>query len=72
MESQYHFYQGCRRVQGGCAVDYGSLEAFQSSVKENKFDYDDEKLRYTSEADDYLESWTNSPNFRKSTAQPSP
>jgi len=52
-------------IQMGRAKDYDSFEAFQTSVKENKFDYQDGKLAYTSEADVTFEYWANSETLPK-------
>lgn len=44
-------------LQMGRAKDYESFEAFQASVKDNPFTYEDSKLTYTSEAGDIYEAW---------------
>jgi len=44
-------------IQMGRATDYQSFEAFQTSVKARKFEYDNGKLTYESEAKDRYEYW---------------
>lgn len=52
-------------IQMGRAKDYGSFEAFQQSVKENPFTYEDGKLSYTTEAGDTYEAWAKFPQQPK-------
>jgi len=44
-------------IQMGRASDYKSFEAFRTSVKDNEFEYANEKLTYISEAKDTFEYW---------------
>jgi hypothetical protein len=44
-------------IQMGRAADYKSFEAFRASVKDNKFEYENGKLTYVSEAGDTYEYW---------------
>ena len=44
-------------IQMGRAADYKSFEAFCTSVKDNPFVYENEKLTYVSEAKDTYEYW---------------
>ena len=44
-------------IQMGRAAEYKSFEAFQSSVKARKFEYESSKLTYVSEAKDTYEVW---------------
>lgn len=52
-------------IQMGRAVDYENFKAFQSSVKENTFTYEEGKLTYTSEAGDTYEAWAKFPQLPK-------
>jgi hypothetical protein len=52
-------------IQMGQASDYKSFEAFQASVKDNKFEYKDGKLTYVSEAKETFEYWANSKQIPK-------
>jgi hypothetical protein len=52
-------------IQMGRTADYASFEAFQASVKENKFAYQDGKLNYTSEAGETFEYYANSKTLPK-------
>jgi hypothetical protein len=52
-------------LQMGRARDYDSFEAFQKSVKENPFTYEEGKLTYTSEAGDTYEAWAKFPQLPK-------
>ena len=44
-------------LQMGRASDYQSFEAFQASVQDNQFEYQNNKLTYVSEAQDSYEYW---------------
>ncbi|MEO6755635.1 MAG: hypothetical protein ABIP85_28020 [Chthoniobacteraceae bacterium] len=52
-------------IQMGRAGDYASFEAFQASVKDNKFDYQDGKLTYVSEAKETFEVWSKGTQLPK-------
>jgi hypothetical protein len=52
-------------IQMGRAADYKSFEAFQASVKARKFEYENGKLTYESEAKDGYEYWANSKQLPK-------
>ncbi len=52
-------------IQMGRASDYESYEAFQASVKARKFEYENGKLTYESEAKDSYEYWSNSKQLPK-------
>jgi hypothetical protein len=52
-------------IQMGRAVDYKSFETFQSSVKGNRFEYQDGKLTYVSAAKDTYEVWAKGAQLPK-------
>ena len=52
-------------IQMGRAADYKSFEAFQSSVKARKFEYENGKLTYVSEAKDQYEYWAKGTQLPK-------
>jgi len=49
----------------GRAADYKSFEAFQTSVKARKFEYENGKLAYESEAKDSYEYWAKGAQLPK-------
>ena len=57
-------------IQMGQACDYLSFEAFQASVKENKFAYQDNTLTYVSEAGETFEVQANSKTLPKINGTP--
>lgn len=52
-------------IQMGRAADYKSFEAFQSAVKARKFEYENGKLTYESEAKDKYEYWAKGAQLPK-------
>ena len=52
-------------IQMGRAADYKSFEAFQASVKARKFEYENGKLTYESEAQDTYEYWAKGAQLPK-------
>ena len=51
-------------------VRYKSFEAFQASVKARKFEYENGKLTYESEAKETFEYWANSKQLPKINGTP--
>jgi hypothetical protein len=49
----------------GRAADYTNFEAFQASVKARKFEYENGKLTYVSEAKDEYEYWAKGAQLPK-------
>jgi hypothetical protein len=52
-------------IQMGRAADYKSFEAFQAAVKQRKFEYENGKLTYESEAKDSYEYWAKGAQLPK-------
>ncbi|MEI6235808.1 MAG: hypothetical protein WCT04_22360 [Planctomycetota bacterium] len=52
-------------IQMGRAADYKSFEAFQTSVKARKFEYENSKLTYVSEAGETIEYWAKGTQIPK-------
>ena len=52
-------------IQMGRAVEYESFEAFQAAVKQRKFEYENGKLIYESEAKDSYEYWAKGAQLPK-------
>lgn len=52
-------------IQMGRASDYKSFESFQTSVKARKFEYENGKLAYVSEAGDHFEYWAKGAQLPK-------
>lgn len=52
-------------IQMGRAADYPSFEAFQAAVKARKFEYENGKLTYGSEAKDRYEYWAKGAQLPK-------
>jgi hypothetical protein len=52
-------------IQMGRTADYKSFAAFQASVKARRFEYENGKLTYESEATDLYEYWANSKQLPK-------
>ena len=52
-------------IQMGRAADYKSFEAFQAAVKQRKFEYENGKLIYESEAKDSYEYWAKGAQLPK-------
>ena len=57
-------------IQMGRATDYKSFEAFQASVKARKFEYENGKLTYESEAKDHYEYWAKGTQLPKINGTP--
>jgi hypothetical protein len=52
-------------IQMGRAAEYKSFEAFQAAVKQRKFEYENGKLTYESEAKDSYEYWAKGAQLPK-------
>jgi hypothetical protein len=57
-------------IQMGRAAGYKSFEGFQASVKENRFEYQDGKLTYVSEAGETFEVWAKGAQMPKMNGTP--